>query len=316
MPNQQADERTQLLKHSQSNSDGSEHTSNGRKNGKHSQHNDIDHSGDEDTEIVDFEEDDNENPRNWTLRRKYVQVLLVTTIGLILPMASSLFAPAISDIASEYGTNDQLVMGGQSGFVCMLGIGPLFFAPMSETFGRRVIYVGNLTLFTLLQIPTALAPNVKSFIVLRTLSGFFGSVGVANGGGTISDMFETHERATVLGFYLLGPLLGTPLCPLPRSSANDMTGPTLGPMLGGLILAHLHWRWIFGFMCILSAAITVTCYFLTHETCAPIVLEQKKKRLEKEHEDKTFQVKGQSDMGLLQKIGGVSQETCFVLLHT
>jgi len=211
MAGQQANERTLLLKHSQSHSDESGYTSNSRKNGKHTQYNDIDHSGEEGVEIVDFDKDDNENPRNWTLRRKYIQVLLVTTIGLILPMASSIFAPAISDIASEYKTNDQLVTGGQSGFVCMLGIGPLFFAPMSETFGRRIIYISNLTLFTLLQVPTALAPNVESFIVLRALSGFFGSVGVANGGGTISDMFETHERATVLGFYLLGPLLGTSL---------------------------------------------------------------------------------------------------------
>ena len=91
----------------------------------------------------------------------------------------------------------------------MLGIGPLFFALMSETFGRRKVFLTNLTLFTLVQIPTALAPNVTSFIVLRVLGGLCGSVGVANGGGSISDMFETHERAAVLGVYLLGPLLGS-----------------------------------------------------------------------------------------------------------
>ena len=33
-------------------------------------------------------------------------------------------------------------------------------------------------------------------------------VGIANGGGTISDMFEADERAGVFGWYLLGPLLG------------------------------------------------------------------------------------------------------------
>ena len=81
----------------------------------------------------------------------------------------------------------------------MLGIGPLLLAPMSETFGRRTIYLLCLTVFTLLQIPTALAPNVEGFIVLRTLTGFFGSVGVGNGGGSISDMMDKDERTKLIG---------------------------------------------------------------------------------------------------------------------
>jgi len=200
MPAQQADERTQLLKHDQSN--------NGRNERARHNHQDDNGNEDEDVEVVDFGKDDKENPRNWPLFWKYIQVMLVFAIGLLLPMASSIMAPGMDEIASDYGTSKQFVMGGQAGFVIMLGIGPLFFAPMSETFGRRIIFLTNMTLFTLIQIPTALAPNAPTFIAMRTLGGLCGSVGVANGGGSISDMFATNERAAVLGFYLLGPLLG------------------------------------------------------------------------------------------------------------
>lgn len=93
----------------------------------------------------------------------------------------------------------------------MLGLGPLFLAPMSETFGRRKLYLVCFTVFALLQIPSALAPNVETLVAMRTLSGVFGSVGIANGGGTISDMFEPSQRAGVFGWYLLGPLLGPTL---------------------------------------------------------------------------------------------------------
>jgi len=61
---------------------------------------------------------------------------------------------------------------------------------------------------------------------MRTLAGFFGSVGIANGGGTISDMYGASERAGIFGWYLLGPLLG----------------PTIGPLLGGIIMENLEWR--------------------------------------------------------------------------
>lgn len=102
----------------------------------------------------------------------------------------------------------------------MLGIGPLILAPLSETFGRRVLYLSCFTGFTLLQIPSALTPNIEFLIVMRTLSGFFGSVSIANGGGTISDMCGPEERAGIFGWYLLGPLLGPTVsfsCPLARA---------------------------------------------------------------------------------------------------
>lgn len=163
---------------------------------------------DEDVQLVEFSDQDPENPREWSLFDKYTQVLQIFFLALICPMASSMFAPAIDEMAADFGTTNQMILAGQSGFVCMLGIGPLFLAPMSETFGRRIVFVTNLAIFTLLQIPTALAPNVESFIALRVLGGLFGSVGVANGGGSISDIFEARERAPVLGFYLIAPLVG------------------------------------------------------------------------------------------------------------
>lgn len=157
---------------------------------------------------VEFAEDDPEDPKNWPLKWKYMQTLQIFMIAFVCPMASSILAPANSDIASEFHTSQKAVLGAQAGFVCMLGIGPLIHAPMSETFGRRIVFLTNLSIFALLQIPTALANDIVSFILLRCLGGFFGSVGVANGGGSISDMFDTHERAPVLGIYLIAPLLG------------------------------------------------------------------------------------------------------------
>lgn len=40
-----------------------------------------------------------------------------------------------------------------------LGIGPLLFGPLSEFYGRKIIYIASLTLFLLVNLPVALAPN-------------------------------------------------------------------------------------------------------------------------------------------------------------
>ena len=148
-----------------------------------------------------------------------------------------MFTPGIAQIAEDLNCSTTAVIGTTTGYVVMLGIGPLLLAPLSETFGRRNLYLTCFSIFALLQIPTGFAPNIGFLIAIRSVAGFFGSVGVANGGGTISgmtatdsgcladansllDMFIPSERAGVFGWYLLGPLLG----------------PTIGPLLGGVIV--------------------------------------------------------------------------------
>src|SRR4051812_43595434 len=112
-----------------------------------------------------------------------------------------MFTPGIAQIADDLHTSPTTVIGTTTGFVITLGIGPLILAPLSETFGRRKLYLVCFAIFSLLQIPTALSPNIEFLISIRSVSGFFGSVGIANGGGTISDMFIPSERAGVFGWY-------------------------------------------------------------------------------------------------------------------
>ena len=246
------------------------------------------------TQTVQFDESgDEDNPRDWSTGKKYFQVAQIFFLALICPMAASIFAPALDQMAKDFHSSKQIVLIAQSCFMIGLGTGPLFFAPMSETFGRRVLFVLNLAVFTLLQIPTALAPNVATFIAIRMLSGFVGSVGVANGGGSIFDMFETHQRAKVLGVYLVGPLFG----------------PTVGPLLGGIIVGSLDWRWIFWILMIMSGAVTVFTYFFLHETNAVVILQRRKNELVKENPHAKYEVDGASDMSILQKVAQVRVST-------
>jgi multidrug resistance protein len=196
-----------------------------------------------------------------------VDMHLLTCVATVLsPLVSSMFTPGIDEIADDLKCSTTAVIGTTTGFVVMLGVGPLLLAPLSETFGRRVIYLTCFSVFTLLQIPAALAPNIAFLITVRSIAGFFGSVGIANGGGTISDMFVPSERAGVFGWYLLGPLLG----------------PTLGPLFGGIIVQRLGWRWIFWIMTIVCFVNTLAGYFFLRESYTPIILKRKKADYEKE----------------------------------
>ena len=180
--------------------------------------------GGDSRELLKFDDDDTSDPRQWARSKKMVNVAVIAAMSILSPLASSMFTPGIDQIADDLKTSPEVVIGCTTGFVVALGIGPLFLAPLSENFGRRKLYLICFTIFALLQIPSALAPNIATLIAMRTLSGFFGSVGIANGGGTISDMFVPSERASVFGWYLLGPLLGPTLVSFkapPRVGADN-----------------------------------------------------------------------------------------------
>ncbi|KAF2682393.1 MFS general substrate transporter [Lentithecium fluviatile CBS 122367] len=120
---------------------------------------------------------------------------------------------------------------------------------------------------------TASAPNIAFLITVQSIAGFFGSIGIANGGGTISDMFILSERVGVFGWYLLGPLLGPTL------------GPTLGPLFGRIIVIRLGWRWIFCVMTIVCFVNVLAGYFFLRETYAPVILSKLKRSFENDNRD-------------------------------
>jgi MFS transporter, DHA1 family, multidrug resistance protein len=90
----------------------------------------------------------------------------------------------------------------------------MLWSPLSDIprFGRNNIYFFTFLGFVLLQLPTALAPNLATFLVFRFLTGFLGSPALSTGGATLSDMYEPANVSygvCVWGaFGLLGPVMG------------------------------------------------------------------------------------------------------------
>ncbi|KAF8866390.1 MFS general substrate transporter [Acephala macrosclerotiorum] len=253
-------------------------------------------NGQDDRKLVELSKEDDSNPRSRSKGKKLANIGVIASMSILSPLASSIFTPGIKQISESLDATEGGVIACQTGFVVMLGIGPLILAPLSETFGRKVLYLWCFTIFTLIQIPTALAKTLPVLITLRTLAGFFGSVGIANGGGTISDMYEPSERAEIFGWYLLGPLLG----------------PSLGPLLGAIILNNLDWPWLFWITLIICSVSIAGTFFFLRETYVPVLLQQRKKELERS-EGGEYYFEGEDDRSLKEKLAQAIQRPVWVL---
>lgn len=147
-----------------------------------------------------------------------------------------------------------------------LVFGPLLFAPLSEIYGRLIVYnVTNLS-FIAFNIGCALAPSLNSLIAFRFLAGFFGSCSLTNAGGTLADMLPPERRAVYTALFALGPLLG----------------PVLGPVIAGFLAEAEGWRWTFWLVAIVSGFVTVILLVFGRETYAPALLQRRVDRLKKE----------------------------------
>lgn len=178
-----------------------------------------DWSIDLDNGIVGWEsQDDPAMPLNFPESRKWFLIALLASITFISPLASSMFAPAVSFMDTTFH-NSSLLLSSLSVSIFVLGyvIGPLILAPMSEIYGRRYVLTGANIFFCVWQIGAALSPSLSALIVFRFLAGIGGSGCLTIGGGVIADLFHPDRRGLASSVYSLGPLFG----------------PVIGPICGG-----------------------------------------------------------------------------------
>ncbi|KAB8356686.1 hypothetical protein FH972_024262 [Carpinus fangiana] len=211
--------------------------------------------------------DDPENPKNWPMRRKWIATFVVSSFTFISPVSSSMVAPALAAMSRDLGVHQEVETSLMlSIFVLAYAVGPLFFGPMSEMFGRvPVLQLANL-LYLVFNLACGFAKNGAQMLVFRFLSGLGGSAPLATGGGVLADCFLPEQRGRAISVYSLAPLLG----------------PAVGPIAGGFVAENTTWRWVFWATCIADAAIQVSGLFFLDETYAPKLLQNKLKRIRKE----------------------------------
>jgi MFS family permease len=83
----------------------------------------------------------------------------------------------------EFNVSREVAILPVSVFTLGLAIGPLIFAPMSEVFGRRILYILTFLLLVVFTAGASRAQNIETLIICRLLAGIFGSAPVAISAG-------------------------------------------------------------------------------------------------------------------------------------
>ncbi|RAK98756.1 MFS transporter [Aspergillus ibericus CBS 121593] len=220
---------------------------------------------------VDWDGDaDPANPRNWSPWYRWCHIVVISLLTFVTSLGSSMLAPAVPDVMRSLGSdNAELESFVVSIYVIGFALGPLIVAPLSELYGRSMVYHVSNVLFLGATIGCALSTNVGMFLAFRLISGSAGVTPLALGGGSIGDLMAPERMGRAMAIWGLGSLVS----------------PVFAPIAGGYLSEDIGWRWIFWVITIPMAILTVLSPFLLRETYAPILLERKARRLRRETGD-------------------------------
>ncbi len=152
-----------------------------------------------------------------------------TVVNVALPAIQGNFHASVVDVqwvVESYGL--------------FLGALILVGGSLGDLFGRRLIFVAGVAIFTLGSAVCGSASNIDQLIIARSIQGVGAALLVPGSLAILSVSFDEKSRGGAIGTW---------------SGFTAMT-TAVGPILGGWLVEHASWRWVFFINLPLAAAVT------------------------------------------------------------
>ena len=139
-------------------------------------------------------------------------------VQLMLPTLEHEFLARLSDVS-------WVAIAHQLAFASMLPV----FARLATIAGRKLMYLIGFALFTLASALCGLASDLAQLITFRALLGMAGAMLGANSIVILVKAAGPSRQGRAMGIF----------------AAAQAVGVSMGPVVGGVLLAALGWRWVF-----------------------------------------------------------------------
>jgi EmrB/QacA subfamily drug resistance transporter len=164
------------------------------------------------------------------LDRSTIVVALVATTGLIMAVLdTTIVNVALDTLARDLDASLHTIQWIVTGYLLALAVVIPLSGWVTERFGSKRTWITCIVLFAVGSSLCALATSARELIAFRVLQGLGGGMLVPVGFTLVAQSAGPRRMGRALS------LVGVPI----------LLGPILGPVIGGLIIDHAAWRWIF-----------------------------------------------------------------------
>lgn len=149
--------------------------------------------------------------------------------GLMAFLDISIVNVALSDIRANFGTPlDRIAWVSTSYAMANITIIPLS-GWLLKRFGFRRYYTASILIFTAASLLCGLSWNLESLVVFRVLQGLGGGAIIPTSQSVLFSRYPDRQHGMAGALFGLGAI----------------TGPLLGPTVGGYLVDAASWHWIF-----------------------------------------------------------------------
>src|SRR3990167_5176167 len=160
--------------------------------------------------------------------KKYIPFVIAFAL-FMETLDATIISTAIPQIAINLGTDPISLKVALTSYLLSLAI----FIPISgwfaDRFGTKRIFIIALIVFTIGSLFCGLAINLETLVLSRIVQGIGGALMMPVGRLILLKSFPKAELVKVTNYVTIPSLIG----------------PALGPVLGGIIVSYISWRWIF-----------------------------------------------------------------------
>lgn len=136
---------------------------------------------------------------------------------------------ALPEMTRFFGGNVTKISWVMNGYNLAFAVFILTAARLADQFGRKRVFIVGVALFTVTSLLAGFAPTLGVLIVLRVLQGLAGAIIVPVTFPLTTTTFPKEMHGTIIGIW----------------GAVSGVAAASGPALGGVIMQHLDWKWIF-----------------------------------------------------------------------
>lgn len=177
-------------------------------------------------------------------------ILLLGSLTAFGALTIDLYLPGLPAIARDFGVTAAAAQRTLVAFFIGIALGQLFYGPISDRVGRRPPLLFGVGVYILASIGCALAPSIEWLIAGRFAQGLGCCAGMVVARSVVRDRFDHQDSARI--FSLLTLVLGV--------------APMIAPTLGGWMVAHMSWRWLFGVLTVFGAGVGIAVFLRLDES--------------------------------------------------
>ena len=167
--------------------------------------------------------------------------VIAALLAMIGPFSIDAYLPSFPDIEIEFGISRAILSQSLAVYLVAFAVSTLAWGPLADRFGRRLVILISMALYTLGSIGCALAENAEIFMLLRVVQGLAASGGFIAGRAMIRDAHDAEAAHRAMSQVMMLFALA----------------PAIAPVLGGWLHDQFGWRSVFWFLSVFGSLLVL-----------------------------------------------------------